>query len=64
MGDETEYLLALAKTQGAACATVSDGHVLILRKDHLERLMSKNPDSELLVVFVQRGSDGPLRMDA
>lgn len=51
---QIDYLISSAKLNGAACATVSDGHVLVLTKDKLRVLLESKEDSEIVVVFVQR----------
>lgn len=58
MNDSIEYIVELAKKTGAACATVSDGHVIVLSRNRLKELLEKeNNDSELVVIFVKRTPD-------
>lgn len=52
--DSADYLATLAETQGAACATVKDGHILVFKRDFLQRLVEKS-SQETFVIFVKRG---------
>ena len=52
-----EFLLEMAKAQGGvACATVSDGHVLVFSKQALMNLLAQASESgkDQVVVFVKR----------
>ncbi len=52
--DGVEYLKALADVQGVACASVTDGHVLIFKKWKLEEILKAIGEKDQAVVFVQR----------
>jgi hypothetical protein len=52
LDEVADYMLALVERNGAACASVSDGHVLVFRRDTLERLLADN-DADLLSIFVK-----------
>lgn len=56
--NETDYLMEVARTTGAACATVADGHVLILKKENLKKLLDEG-NSEFAVIFVKRSDLNP-----
>jgi hypothetical protein len=51
--DELDYLMKSAQLTGAAVASVSDGHVLVLKKEKLRALLTTNT-SEFITIFVQR----------
>jgi hypothetical protein len=53
---ETEYMWELARTQGVACSTVSDGHVIILSKQTLMNLLARASESKegACVLFIKR----------
>jgi hypothetical protein len=53
--ETVEYLVAMAKLTGAACSTVSDGHVIVMRKDKLQSLLDK--EGEVIVIFVKNKPD-------
>ena len=48
------FLVESAKLNGAACATVSDGHVILFKLSYLKELLEKHSDQELLTIFVKR----------
>lgn len=54
--DPAEYLIEAANREGIACASVSDGHVLIFTKKHLENVLATMAQSgqEKCIVFVKR----------
>lgn len=52
-----EYMIELAKLQGAACSTVSDGHVIVIRKDRLKSLLDERGNGEVVVIFVKNKPD-------
>jgi len=60
MDDESniaEFLLELSKHQGGiSCATVSDGHILVMSKAAVERLLdaASGSEREHVVVFIKR----------
>jgi hypothetical protein len=49
-----EYLMALVEHTGAACSTVSDGHIIVMKRDRLKKLLQQNSDSDTVVVFIKR----------
>jgi hypothetical protein len=55
--DNVELLLELAKLNGVAVTSVSDGHVLVFTKASLENFLKECNDAgqEQVVVFVKRG---------
>lgn len=62
--DNIELLLEMAKINGVAVTSVSDGHVLIFTKASLEKFLKECSEngSEQLAVFVKHGEvkSGPL----
>jgi len=50
----TEYLLKMLETQGVACSTVKDGHVLMFKRSVLQSMLDNHPDQDELVIFVKR----------
>ena len=62
--DNVELLLELAKINGVAVTSVSDGHVLIFTKASLVNFLNEcdSSGSDKLVVFVKHGEvkQGPL----
>lgn len=49
-----DYMQKLADTQGCACSTVKDGHLLLFKHSFLRELVDKNPDKEYVIMFVKR----------
>lgn len=50
-----QYLLQIMNQTGAACATVKDGHVILLNKNTLNHLMKQMEDSSKnhVVLFIK-----------
>lgn len=44
----------LTSKQGVACSTVSNGHILMFRRDFLRAILDKHPDKEQFTIFIQR----------
>ena len=51
---ELEFFQALVETQGVACTTVSDGHVLMFKRSFLQAMLDKDADKEKFIIFVKR----------
>jgi hypothetical protein len=51
--DDADFFLEIVKTQGVACSTVSDGHVLMFKRSFLKDLLEKYPNEEI-AIFIQR----------
>ncbi len=51
--DKIEFMVETAKLQGAAAMSVSDGTVLLFNRKHLMELLEKQPNSEMVSVFVK-----------
>jgi hypothetical protein len=51
-----KHLLEAADADGIACATVKDGHVLVLTRKHLEDLLAtmKEAKQDKCILFVKR----------
>jgi hypothetical protein len=54
MSDAIDFFKKLVETQGVACSTVNDGHVLMFKRSFLQDLIDKNLDKEELVIFIKR----------
>lgn len=52
--NESEFLLAMAEQNGVACATVSDGHVLVFKRSTLEKILAQTEGKDTLTIFVKR----------
>jgi hypothetical protein len=52
--DALEYLLKLAETNGVACSTVDDGHMLLFTRAWFEAILEKYPDNKDFLIFVKR----------
>lgn len=51
--DEIEYMMENVETNGVACSTVKDGHVIVFKKDKLLNIIN-NSDNETIVFFIKR----------
>lgn len=49
-----EFMMKQVDTQGAAASTVKDGHIVILNRQYLKDLLEKKPNSDKLIIFIQR----------
>ena len=49
-----DYLFTLLKTQGVACATVNDGHILLFKREKLQQLLDQAAGKEELMIFIKR----------
>lgn len=52
--DAAEFFAKMVETQGVACSTVSDGHVLLFKREWLQNLLDQYPDRERLSIFIKR----------
>lgn len=52
--NEIDFLLKIAEQNGVACATVSDGHVLVFKRSALEKILTQTEGKETLTIFVKR----------
>lgn len=52
--DAVDYFVKLVETQGVACSTVKDGHMLMFKREWLENLLKSHPDKSELAIFIQR----------
>lgn len=52
--NESEFLLAMAEKNGVACATVSDGHVLVFKRSALEKILAQTEGKDVLTIFIKR----------
>jgi len=53
MSKDTDFFLELVRTQGVACSTVDDGHVLMFKREWLQSLLEKFPSQEI-AIFIKR----------
>jgi hypothetical protein len=49
-----DFMKELLERQGAVASTVSDGHVLLFKREFLEKLLAANPGREQFSIFLQR----------
>lgn len=49
-----QFLIKLANTQGAACANVKDGHVILMQRSYLQSILDKTANKEHVLLFIQR----------
>lgn len=54
--DAIDFMIKLADVEGIACSTVSNGHILVFKKTHLEGILKHITDkgSDKAIVFVKR----------
>lgn len=52
--DAIDFFLKLAETQGVACSTVKDGHLLMFKRSFLQEILDKHPDRDKISIFVKR----------
>lgn len=54
----TEYLLALLDAQGIACSTVSDGHIIAMKKSKLIEILNlvEKQGKDSFVMFIKRST--------
>ena len=54
--DAIDFLMKTAETQGVAVTSVTDGHVMVFTKAHLEMFLKQVNDSgkDRLVVFIKQ----------
>lgn len=52
--DELDFFNEMVETQGVAVSTVSDGHVLMFKREFLQSLLDKYADQEKLIIFIKR----------
>jgi len=51
--DDTDFFLEIVRTQGVACSTVEDGHVLMFKREWLQSLLDKY-SNDSIAIFVKR----------
>ncbi len=49
-----DYFLELVEKTGVAISSVSDGYVLMFKREHLKQLIEKYPDNEHLIIMVKQ----------
>lgn len=52
--DGIDYFLKLVETQGVACSTVKDGHIIMFKRSWLQSLLDSHPDNSEITIFIQR----------
>lgn len=52
--DGIEFFDEVVETQGVACSTVSDGYVLMFKREFLQSLLDKYIEQDRLILFVKR----------
>jgi hypothetical protein len=51
---EIDFFLTTVETQGVACSTVADGHVLMFKTSWLKSLLEKYEDKPQISIFIKR----------
>ena len=54
--EQLDFLFELARRNGSACTSTTDGHLIVLRKDTLNVLLEKN-DSDVAVIFIKKQAE-------
>lgn len=49
-----DFMLELLEQQGVVCSTVSDGHILMFKRQKLLSLLNNHPDQETISIFIKR----------
>lgn len=49
-----EHFLEVADKEGVAVATVSDGFVLMFKREHLQKLLDAAPNEKKVMIFVKQ----------
>lgn len=49
-----DFMMKVLDHQGVTASTVSDGHVIIFKRETLQAILDNNPDSKTLTIFVKR----------
>lgn len=52
--DGIDYFLKLVETQGVACSTVKDGHIIMFKRSWLQSLLDSHSDNPEITIFIQR----------
>lgn len=52
--NEIDYLLKLVELQGIACATVSDGHIILIKREKLLAILEQTKDKDTVSLFIKR----------
>ena len=52
--DGVEFLYEVVDKTGVACATVSDGHVIVFQRQKLLQLLQQTEGKDKVVIFVKR----------
>lgn len=53
-GDVGEYMVEVARKMGVACATVSDGHVLIFTREKIQEILAASEEKGIVIIHVKR----------
>lgn len=48
-----EFLLESARQFGVAVSSVSDGYVLVFKREAMQKIIDEHPDHEMLTILVQ-----------
>jgi hypothetical protein len=51
--DEFEFLLESVRLNGAASASVSDGHLILFTREKLKQLLDSTADNEIITILVK-----------
>lgn len=49
----TAFIIKTMETQGIATASVSDGRIIMFKREYMQNLMAKHPEQEQFVIFIK-----------
>jgi len=52
--DGLEFMMELMNLEGIACATVADGHVIVMTREKLLQILEALGDKKEFVLFIKR----------
>jgi hypothetical protein len=52
--NEIDFFTKMMDSQGVAVSTVSDGHIIIFKREFLQSLLDKYSDRDSLTIFIKR----------
>ena len=51
---DIDFFIDVCDVNGVACSTVSDGHVLMFKREQLQSLLDKYVDKPKIIMFIER----------
>ena len=52
--DAIDFFKEIFQRQGVAVSTVSDGHILMFKREWLQSLLDNHPDKKELLIMIKR----------